>query len=197
MGVPLPSSCGDENSRVQLARPLDSPLLRLDDREAAELRARAGDDAALERAGERRVLLHERFGQQVVEPVLGHARDDEILVGADPHAAVAISVGQPRQLDQVDAVHAAHGHAAADVEQARLLLRVHAHVVTAEGRGQLAAGLLQREVGPLVQRGAEAFGPEFLGQVAHPGQPPVLTVPQLAEHTGRHPGTIRPPGRAG
>ena len=126
--MPLPSSAADQ-LRVEEARPLDGPLLGLDDGEAAELGAGAGHHAPLEGAGERRVLLHERLGQQVVEPVLGDAGEDEVLVGADAHGAVAVGLGQPRHLDQLDPVHAPDRHRAAHVEQARLLLGVDADVV--------------------------------------------------------------------
>ena len=54
---------------VELAGPLDGPLLGLDDGEPAELAAGAGDDAAGEGAGERRVLLHEVLGEQGVDAV--------------------------------------------------------------------------------------------------------------------------------
>jgi len=70
--------------RIEIARPFDGTLLGLDDSEAAELRARAGDDAALERTRERRVLRHQRLGQKVVEALLRDAREDEVLVEAYP-----------------------------------------------------------------------------------------------------------------
>ena len=69
--------------RVELAGPLDGALLGLDDREAAELQPVQATTPRLERPGERRVLLQQRLGQQVVEPVLGDAGEDEVLVGAD------------------------------------------------------------------------------------------------------------------
>ena len=179
------------------AGPLDGAFLGLDHGEAAELRAGAGDDAALEGPGERRVLLHERLGQQVVEPVLGDARDDEVLVRADADAAVAVGLGQAGQLDQVDAVHPPHRHRAADVEESALLLGVHADVVAPEGGRQLAAGRLEGEVRPLVQRAAESLGAELLGQVAHPGQARGSRGCPARRRAGPRPGTARPPGRAG
>ena len=59
-----------------------------------------------------------------------------------------------------------------------------ANVVAAEGRGQLPPGGLEGEVRAVVERGAETLRPELLGEVAHPGQPPVLAIPQLAEDLG-------------
>ena len=169
---------------IERPGPLDGALLGLDHREAAELRARTGDDTPLEGTRERRVGLQQSFGQEIVDPVLGDPRNHEVLIGPDPHVAVAVGLGQAGQLNQLDPVHPAHRHRAADVDQAVLLLRVHADVVPAEAAGQLAAGRLEGESRALVQGGAESLRAEFLGQVAHAGQPAVLTVAQLAEELG-------------
>ena len=68
-GRSWPSSApsGDRAQRAQL----DGPVLRLDDGEAAELAAGAGDHATLERPGERRVLRQQLLGQQRVDPASG------------------------------------------------------------------------------------------------------------------------------
>ena len=109
---------------VQCLCPLDRPLLGLHDSEAAELGAGAGNDPTLEGSGERRVRLHERLGQQVVEAILGNAGDNEVLVDADTDAAVTVRFGQAGQLNQFDTVHPADRDRTAHIEQSRLLLRV-------------------------------------------------------------------------
>jgi hypothetical protein len=57
-------------------------------------------------------------------------------------------------------------------------------MVPAEPVGQLPARRMQGEIGPLVQGGTEPLRTELLGEVPHAGQPPVLTVAQLAEELG-------------
>ena len=77
---------------------------------------------------------------------------------ADPHAAVAVGLGQASRLDEIDPVHTAHRDRAPDVDQPGLLLGMHAHVVAPEAVGELAAGRVQGELGPLVQGGPESLG---------------------------------------
>ena len=73
VAAPLASSPDDScasSARAHLtARSLVSTTAKRQNSEPG-----AGDDAALEGPGERRVRLHERLGQQVVEPLLGDAR---------------------------------------------------------------------------------------------------------------------------
>ena len=49
--------------------------------------------------------------------VLGHAGEDEVLVGAEADRAVAVGLGQPGGLDQLDARHAADRDRAPDVDE--------------------------------------------------------------------------------
>ncbi len=112
---------------------------------------------------------------------LGHAGEDEVLVDADADGSVPVGFGQAGHLDQLDAVHPAHGHRAADVEQALLALVVHADVVAPVALRQLLAGWDQLEAGSRRERFAESLGPELLDQIAHARLSAVLTVAELTE----------------
>ncbi len=101
---------------------------------------------------------------------------------ADPDVPVAVGLGQAGQLHQLYPVHPADGDGAADVHQPGLLLGVDTDVVAAEAVGELSPRGHERERGALLERSPEAFGPQLLDQVAHPGQAAVLAVPELAEH---------------
>jgi len=90
---------------------------------------------------------------------LGHAGEDEVLVDADADGSVPVGFGQAGHLDQLDAVHPAHRHRAADVEQALLALVVHADVVAPVALRQLLAGWDQLEAGSRRERFAESLGP--------------------------------------
>src|ERR1035441_3916058 len=162
--VPPPSAPPAEScASRERAPPLPGSLLGLHYGEAAELRAGARHHAPLEGTGEGRIGLHQRLGQQVVQTILGDAREDEVLVGADADRAIAVGLGQSRRLNEIDPVHAAQRDRAADVDQAGLLLGMDPHVVPPEGVGQLAARGLEGELRALVQGGPEPFGAEFLG----------------------------------
>ena len=160
---------------------LHRPLLGLDDREAAELRARACHHPALEGTGERRVLLDQLLGQQGIEAVLGHAGQHEVLVGTEADRAVAVGAGEAGRLDHLDPAHAADRDRAPHIEEVLAALGVHAHVVAAVPGREIGAGRHEGEPGALVQRGPEPFGAELLDQVPHAGQSPVLAVAELTE----------------
>ena len=176
---------------VEEPGPLDRPLLGLDDGVAAELGPGAGHHPPGERPGVGRVLLEQVLGQQGVDPVLGHAGEGEVLVGADAHGAVAVGLGQAGRLDQLEPVHPPDRDRAAHVEQAR----------PPSGRGRPTWSPRYRRVrsspaGTSSNRARAASsarkpsGPELLDQVAHAGQAPVLAVAQLAEELGDGPGDL-------
>ena len=141
-----------------------------------------------------RVGLHQRFGQQVVEPVLGHPGQDEVLVGANPHRAVAVGLGQAGRLDQIDPVHPPDRHRAADVEETRPASGG-AHRRGRLGNGRSAPGRpgpgrsgCARPAPPGIPRD-RALGP---GSACGPGRGSPGS--QARRRTGRPPGTTRPPG---
>ena len=142
---------------VQESGPLDGALFGLDDGVTAEFGPRACHHAPGERAGKGRVLLQKALGQQIVEPLLGHAGQDEVLIGSRPHGAVAIGLGQPGHLDQLQPRHPTDRHRATHVHQARLLLGVDAYVVAAVALGQVLACGGQLELGPFGDRLPESL----------------------------------------
>ena len=54
-----------------------------------------------ERSRVGRVLDQQRLGQQRADPPVGHAAEDQVLVGGQPQPAVAILAGQGGRFDQV------------------------------------------------------------------------------------------------
>ncbi len=87
---------------VEPAGPGDGALLRLDHGEAAELAPGAGHHSPLERSRERRVLLEQLLVEKSVDVVLGHAAQDEVLVGPQTYGAVTVGRRQSSGLHQFD-----------------------------------------------------------------------------------------------
>ena len=97
-------------------------LLGLDDRELAELQAGAGHRAAAEGARpDLQVVLGQR-GDQVLDLLVGHVEDDQLLLRRRPDAPGAVLVGEVGDRGQQAAADPAGAQGEADRVGAVLLL---------------------------------------------------------------------------
>src|SRR5215217_2631958 len=176
------------NSLVHLAGPLQGPDLGLDDAEAAELASRTGHDATLERPRLRGVPCQKGLGQKFIEPALGNARKDQVLVRSESDP-VPVLPGEPTSLLELLPAHPPNRHVQADVVKGGsrttlTLLGVDADVIPAVPLRQVLCGGCEPHGNALRELFAEALRTELLDQVAHPRRPAVLPVPKLAEDLG-------------
>ncbi len=131
--------------------------------------------------------LQQRLAEQRLQPAVGNAGEDHVLVGAQPDLAVAVGVSETSGLHQVDPGQPTDRDGAADVGQAGLALGVHAHVVTPVATSELLPGRGEGESGALGELLPETLRPQLLHEVAHPGEATVLPVAELAVELGDRP----------
>ena len=121
-----------DDVRVEEARDLGRPRLRVDLGQPAELLAGAGLQAAHELRRHRRELLGERLGQQRLDAVVGDPRQQHVLlVGEADLGHGRVLAGEPDELVQLVAAQAADRDAEADRGVLAVVLRGHADVVVA------------------------------------------------------------------
>ncbi len=166
---------------VEEAGDLDGAGLGVDLGQAAELLARAALDAAHEQGRCRRELLRELFGHQRLDVLVGHERDEDVLLVGQAHFAVgaAVLASEAHELRQLLGAQAADRDAVADRRVDSVALRRDADVVGAvEAAGRLdaaaqraldaalellAEGVGAHRVEQELEAGAAALGTQLLG----------------------------------
>ena len=176
------------------------PVLRLHDGQRAELTARTGDRPAHERVRVRRVVVEERFREQVVEFVLRYVGHDDVLSLGDAHLAGAVLVCEAGEFLGILDAHPPDEDVQADVVVA-VRLFVDADVVRVAARGtpgvvrvvapQVLAGGPKLEVHVLVlERLANLLGAHLVDEELHPGAVAVLAVAVVAEQRRERPADL-------
>mmetsp|Transcript_23703 Transcript_23703/g.58611 ORF Transcript_23703/g.58611 Transcript_23703/m.58611 type:complete len:429 (+) Transcript_23703:117-1403(+) len=137
-------------ARVRAARPVDAHVtrhvdarlhllgdqlrvaLRLDHREATELRASAADEVADDAAGlgaQPRIAVEGRLGEEGGHLVVRHVGQNDVLLdGQSDLAAGHVALGEVGDIARLLHGEAADGHVDADAREPLLGLRVHAKV---------------------------------------------------------------------
>ena len=166
---------------VEGAREFERLVLGVDQAEAAVVVARAGHERAHPRRGLRAVARQQRLLEQRLEAIVGHVRDQHVLLHRQPQLGRAVLGREPPELDQIVAAHAPDGHEAADNVAPRLALLSDADVVAAVLPGRRFGGAGERTPEALLDGLAEALDAPLGEQHLEPRLLALLTRAVVAE----------------
>ena len=174
---------------LQLADQLDGAGAGGDQRQLAELQARAGDDPAAERRRFRRQAQLVQLGEERIQLVVGDVEKHQLLHHRGADAGDPVPLGDVRQLHQVRPGHAPDDRLDAHVIEAVLLL-VHANVV-AVLLPRLRGGAVGKRVPEVIvlQHLPELLRAPLGDQELQAGagaQPAVAVIAEDAAHAGPH-----------
>jgi len=138
---------GQLDVRIEPAQHAGHPTLRLGQRDRTELGAGTGHRAALEGTRLGGVLLEQRFGEQILEILVGNVDDNGVLAAGQANLAGAVLVGVVGQFDGVLGREPADGNAQADVVPAvRLVADADVVVLAVLDRATGVVGVFLAEV---------------------------------------------------